>query len=92
MERNRMTVEIYSKPGCPYCVWAKELLAENGMAYTEKVLGVDFAREFILEHFPGQRTYPVIIVQGMNVGGYEGLKNYLALTEGPDDTRKFLRD
>ena len=71
---------------------AKELLVEHGLAYNEKVLGVDFAREFIVENFPGSRTYPVVIVQGMNVGGYEGLKHYLAIEKAPEDNRKFLRE
>lgn len=88
-----MSVEIYTKPGCVYCTWAKELLAEQGMAYTEKKLGEDFAKEFILENFPGTTAYPIIVVQGMNVGGYEGLKQYLAVeSQNNNDERKFLRD
>lgn len=85
-----MTIEIYTKPGCGHCTMAKQALFDNGMAYVERVLGVDFTREFILEHYPGQKTYPIIVIEGMNVGGYEGLKNYITLNNASDDNRKFL--
>jgi glutaredoxin 3 len=87
-----MTVEIYTSPTCSFCDMAKQLLTEHHMAYIEKKLGVDFTREFILEHFPGQSAYPVIVIDGMNVGGYNGLRNYLTLMEMKPDPRHFLAE
>jgi glutaredoxin 3 len=84
-----MTVEIYTSPGCINCTLAKDLLFDHGMPYNERVLGTDFAREFIVEHFPGRTTYPIIVVDGMTVGGYNNLKTYLNLNE-QHDNRKFL--
>lgn len=86
-----MSVEIYTNDTCAFCSMTKQLLVEHGLSYTEKKLGVDFTREFILEHFPGASAYPVIIIDGMNVGGYNGLKNYLTLAENQDNL-KFLVD
>lgn len=86
-----MRVDIYTNEGCSYCTMAKDLLVKHGMPYTEHKLGKDFTRDFILEHFPGQTSYPVIVVDGMNVGGYHGLQNYLTLSEVPHETiDKFL--
>ena len=86
-----MRVEIYTNENCAFCSMAKKLLVEHGMPYVEKKLGVDFAREYITENFPGQSSYPVIVIDGMNVGGYNGLQNYLTLSENKDN-RKFLVD
>jgi len=85
-------VVIYTNEGCSYCTMAKELLAKHGLPYTEKKLGSDFTREYILEHYPGQTSYPVIVIDGMNVGGYNGLKSYLVLSEAEDTDLKFLTE
>ncbi len=34
-----MTVEIYTKPNCPYCVKAKHLLNQKGISYKEFTIG-----------------------------------------------------
>ena len=85
-------VIIYTNEGCSYCTMAKELLAKQGMPYKEMKLGSDFTREFIIEHYPGRTSYPVIVIDGMCVGGYYGLKDYLALSEGTEDNLKFLAE
>jgi len=87
-----MRVDIYTNTGCSYCTMAKELLVQHGMAYNEYKLGEDFTREYLREHYPGQTSYPVIVIDGMCVGGYYGLKNYLALSEGTEDNLKFLTE
>ena len=40
-------------------------------------LGKDFEREFILEEFPGARTFPQIVINGEKVGGFEGMTKYI---------------
>ena len=37
-------------------------------------LGKDFDRDFMMEEFPGARTFPQIRVDGENVGGYTEFK------------------
>ena len=72
-----MNVILYTKEPCSFCTNAKLLLNSKGIAYTENKLGQDFTRETLLELFPGATTYPVIVVDGFNIGGYKELKEHL---------------
>lgn len=65
-----MIVEVYSKDGCGYCTAAVSLLKSKNVKFTEQKLGIDFTREMLLEKFPHAKTFPVIVVDGMNIGGY----------------------
>ena len=66
-------VTIYSTPVCPYCVRAKNLLAEKGIDYEE--IGVSDAaeREKMIEKAGGKRTVPQIFIGDTHVGGYDDL-------------------
>lgn len=44
---NIESVEIYSKPSCPFCVKAKELLSLRGIPFDEYIAGNDVSREDI---------------------------------------------
>lgn len=70
-------IEIYTKPNCSFCNRAKKLLESNNIQYTEHKLNVTFTREQLLEKFPSAKTYPVIVVDGFNIGGYTELKEKL---------------
>lgn len=83
-----MNIVIYSKENCSFCTNAKLLLTNKGIPFTEKKLGEDFTRETILEMFPSAKTFPVIVVDGFNIGGYVQLKEKLETQES--DTRKYL--
>jgi len=37
-----MSIVIYSKPNCTYCVQAKDLLRKCSMEFEEKMFGKDF--------------------------------------------------
>jgi glutaredoxin len=71
-----MIVEIYTKQNCGYCVRAKSFLEEKRLSYTEYILDKDFTKEFIVENFPHARTYPIIIMDGTNIGGYDSLVSH----------------
>jgi glutaredoxin 3 len=83
-------VEIYSKPDCPFCSRAKNVLNINNIKYTEQTLGTDFTREIILEKFPTAKTFPIIVVDGFYIGGYSQLVE--KLNEQNSDTRKLLNE
>ena len=85
-----MNVNLYTKDNCSFCVNAKALLNAKGIQFTEQKLGEDFTREFILDTFPGAKTFPIIIVDGMRIGGYTELKEML--TTQPNDNRKLLNE
>lgn len=68
-----MDIIIYSKPNCPWCVKAKELMNKLGMKYDEKKLDEDYTRDdlrlLVPENLP--LTVPQIFVNGNRIGGYE---------------------
>ena len=68
-----MQAIIYSKDMCPYCVRAKQLLEQKGIAYEERVIGRGYTKEQLLEAVPNARTVPQIFLDGMLVGGYDDL-------------------
>ena len=75
-----MTVEIWGKPACPYCVKAKQLCENMNIEYVYKQLGVDFDREQVFEQFPNARTFPQIIINSSAIGGYTQLVEYIENT------------
>ena len=85
-----MAIEVYSKNNCSNCVKAKQLLITHGKDYLEYKLDEDFTREILLSKFPEAKTFPVIVVDGMNIGGYDQLFRYI--TEEANDGRKLLNE
>lgn len=71
---------IYGKPQCPYCEKAKTLCEQRGYQFEYKTLDVDYTKEELLENFPGARTVPQIVVNGLKVGGFEGFTKYIEET------------
>jgi glutaredoxin 3 len=73
-----MKIVIYSKPNCPWCVKAKELMNNLHLSYDEFIVEVDYTRdelrELIGEHLP--LTVPQIFVYNKRIGGYEDFLEY----------------
>ena len=65
---------MWSKVTCPYCDMAKTLLKNKGIVFEERMIGVNWTREQLLESIPQARTVPQIILNGVLIGGYEQLK------------------
>ena len=68
-----MKVTLYSKDSCPFCVKAVNLLNTTDLEFTEMKLDKDFSREELLEWFPDAKTFPVITLDNMWIGGYNEL-------------------
>lgn len=68
---------IYGKPGCGYCEAAKHLCETRNYLYEYKTLDIDYTKEQLLEIFPGAKTVPQIVVNGLKVGGYTDLIKYI---------------
>lgn len=69
-----MTLTVYSKTVCPFCVHAKNYLKKNNIDFEEINIEHDEkAREFITSQ--GHRTVPQIYLDGelFVSGGWEGL-------------------
>ena len=67
-------IEIYSKDNCPFCDkavrLAQQLVQESPNKYVVYKLGVDFELHELLERVPTARTFPQIMIDGENIGGY----------------------
>jgi glutaredoxin 3 len=74
-ENNMATVTIYSLDYCPYCVQAKALLTNRGIAYEE--IMVDSRDTKIREQLrqrSGMKTFPQIFHGDTLIGGFSELK------------------
>jgi glutaredoxin 3 len=68
-------VEIYTTQFCPYCVRAKLLLKQKGVAFEEIDVSDDpELREKMVERAGGRRTVPEIFINGRIIGGYDELR------------------
>ncbi len=67
-------VEVYTKMICPYCVRAKRLLADKGVAFEEYdiTLGGPQRAEMI-QRANGRTTVPQIFIGDVHVGGSDEL-------------------
>lgn len=70
-------VVVFSKPGCPFCTEAKELLTAKGFAFNEIALE-NKNRGKILGAVSGKMTAPQVFIDGTLVGGLDALKAKLA--------------
>ena len=84
-----MKITLYTKKNCSYCDYAKNLLEHNKVQYNALVLDEDFTRENLIELFPNAKSFPVIVVDGFNIGGYDELKMIL---EQKTENRKLLNE
>lgn len=69
------SVTMYSRPGCPFCAKAVELLHKHGMEYEEHVLNRDYSIKTLVA-ISGGTTVPQVFIQGERIGGAEDLEKY----------------
>jgi glutaredoxin len=85
-----MKVTLYTKHDCFYCSQAKVLLASKNIQFTELKLNEDFSRDNLLEMFPSAKTFPVVVVDGFNIGGFSQLQTIIS--EQTSSTAKLLNE
>ncbi len=66
-------VRLYSKTPCPYCIRAKTLLEQKGVAYTEISLDGKPQDAEALFKKTGFRTVPQIFIGDECIGGCDSL-------------------
>jgi glutaredoxin 3 len=86
-----MEVIVYTKENCGFCNSTKVLLKNKNISFKELTLNVDFTRETLLETFPSARSFPVVVIDGFNIGGYNELVNVLR-EQSAASTGKFLTE
>jgi glutaredoxin-like protein len=69
-------VSIITKPGCPFCAKAREMLETNDLEYEEIVLGRDASLRS-LRAMTGAETVPQVFVEGEHIGGSDVLEEWL---------------
>ena len=69
-----MKAVVWSKPACPFCVKAKNLLNNKGIEYEEKNIAEGHKIEDLLALVPNARTMPQIWLDGEHLGGYDQLE------------------
>jgi glutaredoxin-like protein len=74
--RRPQAISIITKPGCPYCARAKELLSEHDMDYEEIVLGDDATFRSV-RAITGKESVPQVFIDGDYIGGSEDLERHL---------------
>lgn len=73
------SVSLFTKPGCPFCARAKQMLVERGMPFEEILLGKD-ATSVSLRAVTGRATVPQVFIGGKHIGGSEELAAFLEQT------------
>ncbi|GBR56077.1 glutaredoxin 3 [Gluconobacter sphaericus] len=66
-------VEIYTQPGCPYCVHAVSLLRSKGIEFQEINAPHGTAEREESIRRSGRRTVPQTFVDGKGLGGCDDL-------------------
>ena len=70
------SVSIITKPGCPYCAKAQQMLMDKGIAFEEIILG-KVATTVSLRAISGRTTVPQVFIGGKHIGGSDDLETYL---------------
>jgi len=75
-------IEIFTRPGCGYCVAAKRLLVQHDLSFTEYDLSDPKHLEALWQRAPDARTVPQIFVGTLHVGGFDNLNQRLSGDHG----------
>lgn len=67
-------VTIYTKPYCPYCEGARELLTKKGVAFQEiDIAGKPDLRAEMIKRANGGSTVPQIFIGDRHLGGCDDI-------------------
>jgi glutaredoxin-like protein len=73
-------VAIISRPGCPHCARAKQLLDDRGIVFEDISLGKDVTFSTV-RAITGRGTVPQVFIGGRHIGGADDLERYFATQE-----------
>lgn len=71
-----LDVTVFTREGCPFCVRAKGLLHDAGIAFDELVLNRDYS-EVTLRAVAGASMVPQVFINGEFIGGSDKLETFL---------------
>lgn len=68
------TVRMYTTQVCPYCIRAKQLLAQRGVTQIDEIrIDLQPAERDAMIELTGRRTVPQIFIGDQHVGGCDDL-------------------
>ena len=77
MTEGRRTVILYTTDPCEYCHRAKALLEARGIPFREvRLPRTAEGRARLAEVAPDARTFPVVVIDGVPIGGYVDLVDW----------------
>ncbi len=74
-------VSILTKPGCPFCVGAKQMLQQQGLSYDEISVGQGASLRSV-RAITGKETVPQVFIDGEYIGGLDALSVHFKTTAG----------
>jgi glutaredoxin 3 len=66
-------IKVYTTQACPYCVRAKQLLAQKNAQYDEIRVDLDPQQRVEMMEKSGRRTVPQIWIGERHIGGFDDL-------------------
>jgi glutaredoxin 3 len=77
MAEERRSVVLYTTDPCGYCRRAKALLEARGIAFREvRLPRTAEGRARLADVAPAARTFPVVVIDGVAIGGYADLVDW----------------
>lgn len=68
---------VYGKATCPFCDKAKELLQQHNLEIDYRDVGDSEVKQELLNLYSEAKTVPQIFTNGVRIGGYTDLVEYL---------------
>ena len=87
-----MNITVYSRPNCVFCSKVKNLIESYNLHMDEKMADKDFEREWLRKYYPQATTFPVVIIDGMYIGGFNETVRYLAAASPINESTQFLQE
>jgi len=72
-----MKIKIFSRENCRFCEETIALLTDKGIEFDEFKIETTDERIQLKEKFPKAKTYPVIVIDDVWIGGYTQLLEHL---------------
>lgn len=72
-----MSLFLYTKENCTYCVQIKAQLKAKSIDYTEQVIGRDILSEDFTSIFPDVRTVPFAVFNSTRIGGTKQIEEWI---------------
>ena len=74
---SEIDIILITRDTCQYCNLAKAFLLENNIEFSEQLIGRDITREAVLLAYPDSKLLPIFTINGIAVGSYLELMDYV---------------